>query len=146
MSLKSFLLFLVTLLSAFIGGSFLRGDNPKEAVSTIDRDAQLTPLEKLHREIDRRQQASQTPHIDGQMRTRTLELNRARTSYDAQRPDTLTTAEESSPTAELTTVSLTPAKRKLKPKANKAACAPRHCRSIEQRKAHLAEHASDLAP
>ena len=124
---KYWLLFLVTLAFAFVCGAAVRSGSPTAAVSAVVSDAQLNPLDKLHREIARRREVASLQ--SDSMRTATPKLDayeRPLTNATSQPPNVVPIAEDSSVREKGAPVSPAAITKRLR--KTKTACLAHRCR------------------
>ena len=122
---KYWLLFLVTLAFAFVCGAAVRSGSPTAAVPTVVSDAQLNPLAKLYREIDKRREVSSLQRES--IRTATPQLDayeRPLTNATSQPPNVVPIAEDTSVREKGAPVSPAPVTMRLR-KAKACASHPR---------------------
>ena len=146
---KYWLLFLVTLAFAFVCGAAVRSGSPTAAVPTVV-DAQLNPLDKLHREIARRREVASLQ--SDSMRTATPKPDphdRPQGNANSQPSNVVPIAEDTSVREKGAPVSPAPVTMRLRKAKN---CASHPCRRKVQiiknpRLTHdLFRQSGDVAP
>ena len=152
---KYWLLFLVTLAFAFGCGAAVRSGSPTAAVSAVVSDAQLNPLEKLHREIAKRREVSSLQRDSLRTATPKLDANDRPLANSNSQPSNVISIAEDTAVREKGAPVLPAALTKRLSKT-KTACLPPRCRRRVQisealsvsrvRKADLLRQGGDRTP